>query len=568
MSGAGRSTPTPPPSPERARFRVSARRNAARRRASDSRVAGACRRSADEPTNAVNAASPDALGTRPARDTTRDAYRRAASPSGIKPPRGASNASSLTASRRSTNAISTERSEAAPPASAAPCNSAARRAAGRRVRNADAGSTRAREGFGSISARESISRPRFEPARDSSDAVARSTSSDGGGPWARASRSRGASRRRGGGVSGAPAGEFGANDDDTPGVGRVRRERRYSRGRVNSTGGGGAGETAETVDATVVVAVGWIRLRVGRAGSNPVVSLVVVAATETATGATLFGGFSPGAAPYPSAAVDASVDASDETSDETSDEREMTASNRRRGPAPRRRRRRRAAEGRELGLVRYADESAPGLVRVPATGARWGAICVSAGTSTGGGRVVVGGGARSGPGRGGRGGTGRCRAAVGGSVGASAATRGDAAANDESQCLRAGVEDRARCDGPGRSRSRRAWDRVVSGEWALQDRWRSASRTCEHSLTLGFDAREKRGDELAARLESLGGDGRGRGRTRRAVRRRVRQQPRRDGVQRHGRILREGSAKRGDGSASRGRKRRRVGEHGGRGQVP
>ena len=162
----------------------------------------------------------------------------------------------------------------------------------------------------------------------------------------------------------------------------------------------------------------------------------------------------------------------------------------------------------------------------------------------------------------------RCRAAVGGSVGASAATRGDAAANDESQCLRAGVEDRARCDGPGRSRSRRAWDRVVSGEWALQDRWRSASRTCEHSLTLGFDAREKRGDELAARLESLGGDGRGRGRTRRAVRRRVRQQPRRDGVQRHGRILREGSAKRGDGSASRGRKRRRVGEHGGRGQVP
>ena len=183
MSGAGRSTPTPPPSPERARFRVSARRNAARRRASDSRVAGACRRSADEPTNAVNAASPDALGTRPARDTTRDAYRRAASPSGIKPARGASNASSLTASRRSTNAISTERSEAAPPASAAPCNSAARRAAGRRVRNADAGSTRAREGFGSRSARESIPRPRFEPARDSSDAVARSTSSDGGGPW-------------------------------------------------------------------------------------------------------------------------------------------------------------------------------------------------------------------------------------------------------------------------------------------------------------------------------------------------------------------------------------------------
>ena len=50
----------------------------------------------------------------------------------------------------------------------------------------------------------------------------------------------------------------------------------------------------------------------------------------------------------------------------------------------------------------------------------------------------------------------RCRAAVGGSVGASAATR-DAAANDESQCLREGVEDRARCDGPGRSRSRRAW---------------------------------------------------------------------------------------------------------------
>ena len=87
-------------------------------------------------------------------------------------------------------------------------------------------------------------------------------------------------------------------------------------------------------------------------------------------------------------------------------------------------------------------------------------------------------------------------------------------------------------------------------------------RTCEHALALGFDAREKRGDELAARLESLGGDGRGRGgRAEPSVDGSVSNHA--DGVQRHGRILRRGFGERagtgqrpaggnGDGSENTG----------------